>query len=110
MNLLEFFKQLFDPHGLQVLLQSWGWLAYLLLFAIIFIETGLFIFFLPGDSLLFAIGAIAADPTSGLNIWIAAVILLVAKPVYSFSGLFLVLLGIPIFFVWSRSHRGVNPE
>jgi membrane-associated protein len=33
---------------------------------------------LPGDSLLFAIGAIAADPTSNLNIWLAAAILLVA--------------------------------
>src|SRR5690606_31808860 len=34
--------------------------------------------FLPGDSLLFAVGAIAADPTSGLNVWIAAAVLLVA--------------------------------
>ena len=31
-----------------------------------------------------------------------ALILLVAKPVYSFSGLFVVLLGIPIYFLWSR--------
>src|SRR5690606_2488102 len=31
-----------------------------------------------GDSLLFAVGAIAADPLSGLNIWIAAAILLTA--------------------------------
>jgi APA family basic amino acid/polyamine antiporter len=32
-----------------------------------------------------------------------AIILLVAKPVFSFSGLFVVLLGIPVYFVWRRS-------
>src|SRR5262245_10682355 len=31
-----------------------------------------------------------------------AVILLIAKPVYSFSGLVIVLLGIPVFFVWRQ--------
>lgn len=31
-----------------------------------------------------------------------AVILLIAKPAYSVSGLFIVLLGIPVFFVWRR--------
>jgi APA family basic amino acid/polyamine antiporter len=31
-----------------------------------------------------------------------ALILLVAKPVYSFSGLFIVLLGIPVYFLWRR--------
>ena len=78
MNLLEFFKQLFDPHGLQVLLQSWGWLAYLLLFAIIFIETGLFIFFLPGDSLLFITGFVCTLPGSPLEFWMVAPLLCVA--------------------------------
>jgi basic amino acid/polyamine antiporter, APA family len=32
-----------------------------------------------------------------------AVILLVAKPEYTFSGLFIVLLGIPVFFLWNRA-------
>jgi APA family basic amino acid/polyamine antiporter len=36
-----------------------------------------------------------------------AVILLVAKPEYSFAGLFLVLLGIPVYFVW-RSRGGAQ--
>lgn len=59
--------------------QAHGALIYGLLFLIVFCETGLVVTpFLPGDSLLFAVGALAADPNSGLNIWIAAAVLLVA--------------------------------
>ncbi|MGQ0562076.1 MAG: APC family permease [Gemmatimonadota bacterium] len=38
-----------------------------------------------------------------------AVILLFAKPAYSSAGLFIVLLGIPVYFVW-RSQAGRNPD
>ncbi|HEU0079815.1 MAG TPA: amino acid permease [Longimicrobiaceae bacterium] len=34
-----------------------------------------------------------------------AVLLLVAKPEYTFSGLFIVLLGIPVYYLWRRGHR-----
>lgn len=52
---------------------------YAVLFAIIFAETGLVVTpFLPGDSLLFAVGAVAANPESGLNVWIAGLTMIVA--------------------------------
>ena len=34
-----------------------------------------------------------------------ALLLLFAKPVYTFSGLFLVLLGVPVYFLWERLRR-----
>ncbi len=49
-----------DKH-LNAIIQSWGAWSYLLLFAIVFAETGLVVTpFLPGDSLLFAAGSFAA--------------------------------------------------
>ncbi|NQX02596.1 DedA family protein [bacterium] len=76
-EILDLFLHL--PDHLRDFISAHGMLVYGLLFLIIFCETGLVVTpFLPGDSLLFAIGAIAADPTSKLNIWVAAIILLVA--------------------------------
>jgi membrane-associated protein len=57
-----------DVHlnSLIVTYQLW---TYLILFAVIFCETGLVVTpFLPGDSLLFATGALAAAPSSPLRI------------------------------------------
>lgn len=52
---------------------------YAVLFAIIFAETGLVVTpILPGDSLLFAAGALAALPEGGLDIRILVVLLIIA--------------------------------
>lgn len=67
-----------DRH-LAELTQALGPWIYFLLFAIVFCETGLVVTpFLPGDSLLFAIGALASLPDSGLNLWLIAALLLAA--------------------------------
>jgi membrane-associated protein len=65
-----------DVH-LAALSAQYGTLIYAILFAIIFCETGLVVFpFLPGDSLLFVAGALAA--TGGMNIWLLVAVLLAA--------------------------------
>jgi membrane-associated protein len=54
-----------DKHLVELLAQYHLWI-YPILFAVIFCETGLVVTpFLPGDSLLFALGALAAVDTSG---------------------------------------------
>lgn len=54
-----------DKHLVDLLTQYHAWI-YAILFAVIFCETGLVVTpFLPGDSLLFAVGALAAVDTSG---------------------------------------------
>ena len=57
-----------DKHLLQIVTDYKTW-TYLILFAIIFMETGFVVTpFLPGDSLLFAAGTIAAMDGNPLNI------------------------------------------
>ncbi len=74
-EILDLFLHL--PEHLDNFTHQYGALVYGLLFLIVFCETGLVITpFLPGDSLIFAIGAIAARDGSGLNAGIAAVVLL----------------------------------
>jgi membrane-associated protein len=70
---LDFFLHL-DAH-LEAFISHYGLWVYALLFLIIFAETGLVVTpFLPGDSLLFTTGALAA--AGFLNIWVATVLVL----------------------------------
>jgi membrane-associated protein len=65
-----------DRHLADVMQQYGAW-VYLLLFAIIFCETGLVVTpFLPGDSLLFVAGALGATGT--FNVHVLAVLLVTA--------------------------------
>lgn len=57
-----------------------GLWAYLVVFAVIFCETGLIVTpFLPGDSLLFALGSIAAQASTPLNIGVLFLLLVAAS-------------------------------
>lgn len=65
---------------LIALVSTYGFLTYVLLFAIIFCETGLVVTpVLPGDSLIFAAGSIAANADSELNVQLLFLILTLAS-------------------------------
>ncbi len=79
---MEFIKDFIDvilhlDKHLVELVTRYGTFSYAILFAIIFCETGLVVTpFLPGDSLIFAIGALAAK--GALNVYTAAFLLILA--------------------------------
>lgn len=79
MDLLKEFFDFFlhlDKH-LNDMILTYGNLTYIILFLIIFIETGLVVMpLLPGDSLLFAAGTFAA--TGSLNIFYLLILLFIA--------------------------------
>jgi len=67
-----------DQHLLQIVNTYAGW-TYFILFMIIFAETGFVVTpFLPGDSVLFALGAIIARPESNLSLSLFLFILICA--------------------------------
>lgn len=67
-----------DQHLVDIVSNYKTW-TYLILFLIIFAETGFVVTpFLPGDSLLFATGAIVANTESELNIFLMGMLLIIA--------------------------------
>lgn len=74
--LLEFLK---DPLTvLQMFISQYGTLVYAILFLIVFVETGVVVMpLLPGDSLLFSVGLIAAT-TGEINIFYIIPLLILA--------------------------------
>lgn len=82
MEILSFLSQyiLHIDTYLIAFVTNYGALTYAVLFAIIFCETGLVVTpFLPGDSLLFAAGSIAANANHALNIQLLFVLLACAS-------------------------------
>ena len=76
-TLIDFILHI-DDHLVEIVSNYKTW-TYLILFIIIFAETGLVVTpFLPGDSLLFATGAIVAKEESNLNIVVMAILLIIA--------------------------------
>ena len=76
MELINFILHV-DAHLLEFIQQYGVWI-YAILFLIIFVETGLVVMpFLPGDSLLFAAGALAAS-TGAMDPWVLIPLLFVA--------------------------------
>jgi len=75
MELIDFILHI-DQHLNDFILKYNNW-VYLILFAIIFVETGLVVMpFLPGDSLIFAVGMFAAQ--GSLDIYVSIIVLLTA--------------------------------
>ncbi|HEX6637488.1 MAG TPA: DedA family protein [Steroidobacteraceae bacterium] len=83
MELVTWFVDLIlhlDDHLVE-LLRDYGFWVYLILFLIVFAETGLVVTpFLPGDSLLFAAGALAAVDTSNTlsPLWLSITLVIAA--------------------------------
>lgn len=76
-DFLDFFLHLDDK--LQTIINEYGTTTYIILFLIIFVETGIVIMpFLPGDSLLFTAGALAANPANDLNVVLIILLLIAA--------------------------------
>lgn len=75
LSLIDFILHIGDH--LQELVDAHGKWIYVILFAIVFCETGLVVTpFLPGDSMLFAAGAIAG--VGEMNVWLLMALLIVA--------------------------------
>ena len=113
-NLTDFILHL-DKH-LNYIIESSGLWCYLIFFLIIFAETGLVVTpFLPGDSLLFALGTLAA--TGSLKVGWIFVALSAALLINTFLerrsdslwGLVLMGSGIPAYFLWNLWRHKKNP-
>lgn len=75
-NILDFILHI-DKHLVEIASDYQTW-TYLIIFLIIFAETGFVVTpFLPGDSLLFAVGALIAKGNTGLDIYLMGFLLII---------------------------------
>jgi membrane-associated protein len=89
---IQYLMGLAQPENLRAVVNLAGpwWVGYLILFAIIFSETGLLVgFFLPGDSLLFAAGLLASQNvfSVGLLIVVLSIAAILGDAVNYYLGL-----------------------
>jgi membrane-associated protein len=100
LQLVDFILHI-DAH-LVDLVARYGVLIYVILFAIIFCETGLVVTpFLPGDSLLFAAGAVAA--VGSMDPWLLGIVLIVAAILGNTSNYWIGRYIGPRVFKWENS-------
>ena len=93
-SLIDFVLHI-DQHLVEIVSDYKTW-TYLILFLIIFAETGLVVTpILPGDSLLFAAGAIAVKSGTGINIFTMLILLIVAI----IAAVFLQWIAVPVVFI-----------
>lgn len=84
---MEYITGLFDfilniNEHLDTMVAEYPVAIYAILFLIIFVETGVVVLpFLPGDSLLFAAGAICARGAGAMNVWLLIPLLIIAAVV-----------------------------
>lgn len=75
-SILDFILHI-DKHLVEIASEYQTW-TYLIIFLIIFAETGFVVTpFLPGDSLLFAVGALIAKGNTGLDIYLMGILLII---------------------------------
>ena len=75
-SILDFILHI-DRHLVEIASEYQTW-TYLIIFLIIFAETGFVVTpFLPGDSLLFAVGALIAKGNTGLDIYLMGIFLII---------------------------------
>ena len=70
----------------QYILDKFGTAAFIAVMVIIFVECGLLLFFLPGDSLLFVTGLYISTGAIGVPLWLACVLLSIAAILGNASG------------------------
>ena len=93
---------------LAMLVQNYGAWVYVILFLIVFCETGLVVTpFLPGDSLLFIAGSLAA--LGGMNVHLLVLLLFVAAVLGNVSNYTIGLFFGKKFFI-DKNARLLNPE
>ncbi len=70
----------------EYILERFGTWAFVAVLVIVFVECGLLMFFLPGDSLLFVTGLFIGAGTIDINIWLACILLIAAAIAGNISG------------------------